>query len=335
MPATNVNWGPPLLRLNPWFPGQAGGVPGTDSETGIRLSATGAIFYVDPNYPGASDQRDGTNPTAPLLTIATALTKVQPQRGDIILVGSNDYWYYAPGGTGISTDYVTPISEEITIPYTASGVRIIGASAGTMGVMWQPASNGGTCITNHAIDVIIEGFVFTEGDYTGCDAIVSEWDGATMFGENLTVRHCTFDDTVDVAIALEYAWYNDIHDNVFWQCDEYGIYVDVAGSGIAYSMIHDNKFHDCAIAVSLLGGCDNNEVYGNSIYNSSAQAAAAATNEGINTTGGSRNQVFNNWFSCLLPVPANGDWDDLNTAAATDAWINNHCMNGLAVTNPT
>ena len=334
MPGANVNWGAVLTRLNPWYPGQMG-VPGTDSDTGLRLNSTGTIFYVDPNFPGASDARDGTNPTAPLLTVAKALTLVQPQRGDVIVVGANDAWQYAPGGGGISTDYATAISEEVTIPYAASGVRIVGLSAGTMGVMWTPASNGGTCITCHAIDVIIEGFLFTEGDYTGCDAVAVEWDGATMFGENLTVRNCTFDDTIDTAIALEYSWYCDIHSNVFWQCDTYGVYVDVAGSGIAYGTIHDNLFHDCAIAVSLLGGCDNNQVWGNSIYNSNAQGAGAAANEGINTTGGTRNQVFDNTFSCLLPVPANGDWDDLNTAAATDSWANNHLMNGPSVTNPT
>jgi hypothetical protein len=334
MPATNVLWGSPLTRLNPWYPGQFG-VPGTDADTGLRLSCSGTIFYVDPNYPGASDQRDGTNPTAPLLTVAAALTKVQPQRGDVILVGSNDAWQYAPGGSGVSADYATAISEEVVIPYTASGVRIVGASNSPLGVMWTPASNGGTCITCHAIDVIIEGFVFTEGAYTGCNAVYCEWDGATLFGENLTVRHCAFDDTVDIAIQLEYSWYCNIHHNVFWENDTYGIYVDAAGSAIEYAIIHDNLFHNCAIAMALLGGCDNNHIARNSIFNASAQAGAAATNEGINLTGGDENMVFDNWFSCLLPVPANGDWDDLNTAAASDAWVGNHCMNGLAVTNPT
>jgi hypothetical protein len=84
-----------------------------------------------------------------------------------------------------------------------------------------------------------------------------------------------------------------------------------------------------------LGGADNNHIHRNSIYNGNAQGGAAATNEGINLTGGGDNQVFDNYFSCLLPVPANGDWDDLNTGAATDAWIGNHCMNGLATTTPT
>ena len=79
MPATNVNWPTPLTRLNPWYPGQMG-VPGTDNETGLRLNSTGAIFYVDPNYPGVSDLRDGTNPTNPLQTVEAALTKCEAYR---------------------------------------------------------------------------------------------------------------------------------------------------------------------------------------------------------------------------------------------------------------
>jgi hypothetical protein len=311
------------------------GVPGTDDNRGERMWCSGEVFYVDPNFPGASDARDGTSPTDPLATVAAAITKVQSQRGDVIVVMQNDYWQYAAGGGGVSTDYVTPITEEVTIPYTAAGVRIIGLSNSSIGVMWQPASNAGTCITVHAIDVVIEGFVFTEGDYTGCDAIYCEWDGATLFGENMTVRNCVFDDTVDTAIQLEYSWYCDIHHNYFQENDVVAIMTDVGGSGTAYCRIHDNVFHNCTAAMSMLGGFDDNQIYGNSIFNANAQAAAAAVNEGINTTGGTRNQVFNNWFSCLDSVPANGDWDNLNTAAATDAWIHNHLMDAMNTANPT
>ena len=325
MPGANVNWGAVLTRLNPWYPGQMG-VPGTDTDTGLRLNSTGKVFYVDPNFPGAVDGRDGTNPTAPLLTVADALTKVKPQRGDVIVVGSNDYWQYAPGGEGVSTDYITPISEEVTIPYTASGVRIIGLSNGTMGTMWQPISNGGTCITVNAIDVIIEGFMFTDGDYAGCDAISSEWNGTTLFGENLTVRHCTFDDTVDTAIALEWSWYCDIHNNVFWQCDDYGIYVDVGGSAIAYATIHDNIFHECDVAMSLLGGCVDNHIYGNAIFGD-----GGGTNNFIDLTGGGGNLVSRNTMSCTLGAEYNTTCSD----ATSGSWIHNLLENGPTVANPT
>ncbi len=324
---SKVIWPLPLQRLNPWYPGQMG-VPGTDDKTGIRLSSEGSVYYVDPNYPGASDQRDGTNPTDPLATIGAALTKCRPFRGDTIAVMANNTWDYGNPADG----QIIPISEEVVI--TTPGIRIVGVHpSGATGVIWTPASNGGLCIDVQALDVLIEGFHFNEGAFTGVDAISALW-GAPAYGDNLVVRNCVFDDTVDVAIQLEFTWYASIYQNVFWECDEYGIYVDPAGNGAAFLQIYDNIFHDCAIAMALQG-VDKSHIFNNSIYNSHAQGAGAAANEGIDTTNGAENQVFDNFFSCRLPVPANGDWDDLNTAAASDAWINNHLMNGLAITNPT
>lgn len=335
MPASNVMWPNPLVREPAFYPGQMG-VPGTDSDRGLRQHCTGEVFYVDPNYPGAVDGRDGTDPTAPLVTVADALTHVQPARGDVIAVMANDYWQYNPGGVTpqVSTDYIIPISESVVIPYTATGVRIIGVSNSGLGVMWQPAANGGTCITCRAADVIIEGFVFTEGDFTGCNGIYAEWNGTTLFGENLTVRNCHFDGTVDIALQLEYAWYCNIHHNVFQQCDTYGIYSDVVGSPTAFNQIHDNMFHDCAVAMGLLGGTERSHIYRNHILNSAALAGGAATDEGIDLTAGQANLVFDNWLSCVLPAFAPGDYDDFCTAGAGDAWVGNHLMNGLAVTNP-
>ena len=330
MPGTNVSWPIPLWRQRIFYPGQFG-VPGTDSEEGIRTDSHGTVFYVDPNATGVSDQRDGTDPRHPLQTVATAITKCQPYHGDVIAVMANNSWQY-----GDTTDgRTTAIVEEVTL--NVPGVRLVGISSAGQGVYWYPASNGGTCIYVTALDCTIEGFMFSEGpDYTGCTAISAEWDGTTLFGENLTVRHCTFDDTVDIAVQLEYSWYCDIHDNLFWECDQYGVYTDAAGSGTNYTLVHDNAFKDCATAaIALLGGAGDNAIYGNRIFNTSAAGGAAATNEGINTTGGGGNFVTDNWLSCLLPVPANGDLDDLCTAAATDAWAGNHCMNGLQITNPT
>lgn len=332
MPSSNVGIaGPfPLTRFNTLFPGQFG-VNGTANETGLRTDSNGAVFYVDPNFPGVSDLRDGTDPTSPLATVGAALALCSPYANDTIYVMGNNSWQYGDPLDGRTT----AIAEEVTID--VPGVRLVGVCpAGGMGVYWTPASDGGTCITVHAIDCLIEGFSFGEGaTWTGCNAIASEWDGTTLFGENLTVRNCYFDDTVDAAISLEYSWYCDIHHNVFSQCDTYGIYIDVAGSGAAYCTIHDNLFQDCGTAaISLLGGCDDNWIYNNAIFNRSAQTGAAATNEGINTTGGTRNMVFGNYFSCLLPVPANGDYSDLNSSSATDAWINNHCLDGPSTTSP-
>ena len=66
-----------------------------------------------------------------------------------------------------------------------------------------------------------------------------------------------------------------------------------------------------------------------------ALAAAPATDMGIDLSAAAGTLVANCSFSCILPGPADGDWDDLNSSSATTAWVGNHCTNGLAITRPT
>jgi hypothetical protein len=244
---------------------------------------------------------------------------------------ANNAW-----GFGTTADgYILPVSENAIV--NVPGVRLVGISqSSSTGVVWIPATDGGTCITVNALDVSIEGFLFSEGVRAGCNAIAVVWNGVTAWGDNVTIRNNMFDGTVDVAISLDFVWYANIHHNEFWQCDDTGIQLIDPGNGApAYLVISDNIFHDCVAHAMDLPHLADSHISGNSIYNTNAQAAGAATDEGITTAGGLRNQVFNNYFSCVLPVAAPGDYNDLNTAAATDAWIGNHCMNGLAITNPT
>jgi len=172
----------------------------------------------------------------------------------------------------------------------------------------------------------------------GGDGIYGEWGGGA-FGDNLTIRHCLFHGTVDTAIQLEFVWYADIHHNAFWNCSEFGVFVNPMGSGIAYGRIHNNEFYTGAAMHALdLQGATECIISDNRLFNADAAAGAASTDEGIVTTGGQANMVCNNWLSCLLPVlPAGapGDYDDFNTASGTDAWVNNHLMDGDAITNPT
>ena len=331
---SNVNYPLPLTRLNPFYPGQMG-VPGGWTETGLRQHCTGTVFYVDPNYPGAATGADGTDPTNPLPTITEALTKVQPQRGDVIAVMANDGWQYAPGGQGVSTDYATVISEDVVIPYTCSGVRIVGISNGPLGVVWIPATDAGWCITVHAVDVIIEGFCFDDGVRTGANGIYCEWNGITLFGENLTVRHCYFSESIDIGIQLEFSWYCDIHHNGFWNCDTYGIYTDPVGSNAAYATIHENYFYDCAVAMSL-HDLDDSFIFRNYVYDTAAAGGAPGANTMIDlgtppAAAGDGNQVFQNVLSCALGA----DYNTANSPGSNPAWIQNYLLNGPSVANPT
>jgi hypothetical protein len=330
MPGSDVNWPVPLTRLNPWFPSGQMGVPGADHLTGERLHSSGVIYYVDPNAAGVSDQRDGTDPTEPLATVAAALAKCLPYHGDVVAIMANNGYQYGNPADG----RLTLVTEEVVVD--VPGVRIVGVCpSGSLGVYWYPvtAAGAGVCITVNASDVLIEGIAFC-GGLVGGTAISADWDGIATFGDSITVRHCYFDDNIDTGIALEFVYNAEIRDNYFEACPDYGVYVDPAGSGIAYCRIHDNWFHNCGAAMAV-NGADYCRITGNWIFNANAQGAGAATDEGIDTTAGSQNLVANNYFSCLLPVPANGDWNDLNSGAATDAWVGNHCMDGLAVTIPT
>lgn len=328
MPASNVSWPQPLTRQWPLYPGQWG-VRGSDTELGLRMHTDGVVLYVNPNHPDRNDSSDGTDPDHPLATVTAALTKVAPYRGDVIAVMANNAWSYGSSADG----YANPVNESVTV--SVPGVRIVGISqSSSTGVVWQPGGNAGWCITVNAIDVGIEGFLFIQGNRTGANGIRSIWNGTTAFGDNLTVKNCTFDPTIDVAIYLDYTWNANIHHNNFFACDDTGIDVNHANV-CSYLVISDNIFNNVATAAMDLYNVEDSFVFNNSIYNATAQGGGASVDMGITTATGARNQVYDNYFSCLLPVPGNGDWNDLNTAAATDAWINNHCLDGMAVTNPT
>ena len=329
MPSADVRFPLPLTRLNPWYPGQYG-VPGAWTETGERMHCTGAVFYVDPNHTDANDNRDGTDPTSPLATVATALTKCQAYRGDVIAVMANNAWQYANSADG----YTTPIQESVTV--SVPGVRIVGVCpSGALGVYWRPGTAGGTCITVNAIDVAVEGFAFYGN--TGGAGIYAEWDGTNYHGENLTVRHCFFADDIDTAIQLEYSWYADIHDNVFDECDEYGIYTSNSSGDAAYVRIHHNWFHDCTTSAIWLPESDRCHIYENTIYNNDAATNAAGTTANcmVNLANGSRNSVHNNTMACVLPAAVAWDYDACNTAGTGDMWCQNYLRDGVSVTNPT
>ena len=326
-----MNIGLPLTRAKPWYPGQMG-VPGTDTERGLRTHTTGAVFYVDPNYSGVSDLRDGTDPEDPLRTVAAALTKCQAYRGDVILVMANGTWEYAG-----PNDYATVVAESVIV--TVPGVSIIGVCPSSpVGVPWTPAADLGWCIEIRACDVTVEGFAFVgEPQDTGARGIFAEF-GPGRYGDNAVIRNCYFDSDIVTGVELAFSWQTIIEGCKFDGCG-YGVYVDPEGLGAAYCDIANNEFRDCAVGAIYTAGIDDSRIHHNSVYNANAQAGAAATDEGIITTDGVepdgvRNIVYENWLSCALPVGV-GDYNDLCSGSPTDAWVQNYCMNGPATTNPT
>ena len=319
MSSANVDFPLPLNRLNPWYPGQMG-VPGGWTETGLRQHCTGAVFYVDPNYPGVSDQRDGTDPTDPLQTVAAALTKCQPYRGDVIAVMAANYW---PIGADATQGYTNRITENVTI--NVPSVRLVGVfPTGTVGVPWVPATAGGTCITVTAVDVLIEGFCFLDTAARNASAIHAIWGGSS-YGDNLTVRHCYFAGNLDYGVRLTFSYYTNIHHNRFD-----GVLVtainDETTSDSDHVVIYRNLFMNCGNAIKLLGVAEGH------IYENWIHGNGGGTNNFIDLTGGANNLVANNWLGCTL---AAGQYNTTCSDATSGSWVRNHCIDGETGAAPT
>lgn len=319
MPATNVQWPVPLQRLNPWYPGQFG-VPGTDSDTGLRTNYEGTVFYVDPNATGVSDSRDGTDPTEPLQTVAAALTKCQAYRGDVIAVMANGRWQY-----GEHQYRQTAIVEEVTVD--VPGVRIVGlAPSSSLGVYWEPTQNDGVCITVVALDVTIEGFCFSNPNYTGGTGIFAEWDGTNTYGENMVVRHCYFGEDLDYGIQLDYSWYNWIHDCYFESIGTAAIFnADVNGDP-DYLVVERCHFIDNTAAIKLPDAANchiiSNWIQGDpTVAGSYIDLTDAANNDNI---------VADNWLASTHAQYVGGNCAD----SGRDYFVNNHCVDQDTTQNP-
>ena len=338
MPATNVKWPLPMTQWPTLWASQMG-VPGTDDNMGARLHCTGQVFYVDPNFPGASDARDGFEPTDPLLTVTAALTKCEANRGDVIAVMHNGMWTYGDP----AEDNYTPIQESVEV--TVPGVRIVGVSpSGCLGVPWTTTAINSVCITVTALDVLIEGFCFWNPDaYAGTTGILAQWNGPP-WGENLTVRN-NFFYHMAYGVQLDWSWNNFVEHNYFQGCtiaaihnpsvygepDYLTIRNNVFTSNAAdlnlpdceHELIEGNRFMDATAAIVVLAG-DNNTIHDNTV-----QGAPGGTNNYINLTGGVNNLVSANMLACTI-----AQYDVTCSDAGSGSWVGNLCTNGTATAPP-
>lgn len=296
---------------------------GFGKDTGIDsksyLAPGAKIFYVDPNNAQATDAGNlGEDPTVPLATIQYAVTNlVRDHMGDTIVVGASDTWQYAP-----QVYRPTQIIEDVVIPLNKGGFRLVGAAPDPWGVPWSPTANSGVALTVHAIDVLVEGFAFFTG-FTNCIGILTEWDGVTNYGENLTVRKCFFDAGLDYGIQLDYSWYCQIYNNYFDAVQVAAIHsLDVTGDP-DYCIIEGNKFSESAVAINLEDS-DNCFIHANLIWGD-----GTGTNNFIDLTGGGSNLVTDNYLACTI-----AQYDVTCSDATSGAWVNNHCINGDTTANP-
>lgn len=323
MPASDVRVPLPLTRLQPWYPSQFG-VPYTGADTGLRQSCEGTVFYVDPNHTDANDLRDGTEPTAPLATVEAAIGKCEAYKGDVILVMANNAGPYNDPSEGRAT----AVNEAVTV--NVPGISIIGVSPSPQGVWWSvPAAGIG--ITVLCTDVVIEGFAFN--GVAGAETAIYADYGASSYGDNLTVRHCSFGQDLSIGINLEYAWHVDIRGCIFERL-AYGIYCDATKEPPAYARIYENWFYDCDTGAIWIPGANRCFIHENLFYNINAAQAALATGVFINLDGGSRNTVARNILGCLDGA-GNGHYDDTCEAGGNDVWVQNYLQDAMSTDNPS
>jgi len=297
---------------------------GFDTRTALSslsFFAPGAkVFYVDPNNAQAIDFGNlGEDPTVPLATVTAAIVLCRAYMGDTIVVGANDAWQYAAGVRN------TPIVESLVIPAAKGGIRIVGASPNPMACTWSAAADNEYAITVNATDVLIEGLCFYPLDtLANTSGIASYWDGATDYGENLTVRNCFFDTSLDYGIALDFSWYARIYNNHFDNVSVAAIHNLSVEGDPDYSQIYHNSFDDCAIAVDF-PTTDFCYIFANRIHGTPAGVRNYFV---IDDGGGSANLVSDNWFGCTL-----AQYAVTCEGGGNGAWVNNHCIDGDTVAN--
>lgn len=166
----------PQVRQAPWYPGQFG-VSGSDVQRGLRWESAGIVLYVDENHPGATAVGDGTNPEAPLTTIATAITNLiafatataDSLEGSVIVVAAE-----------------STIAETVIIPPTApANCTLLGAGSSRNAPTWTAATAAGTALTMRQEGWVVEGFQFDAG--AGGTAITMQWVPASGYVANRCV----------------------------------------------------------------------------------------------------------------------------------------------------
>lgn len=314
----------PVIRDPAFYPGQFG-VSGSDVERGLRWRSAGFVLYVNNIHPNTSNGNDGTNPDAPLTTIAQAFTNLATWHARYGTVGSlhgtNSYIIVSPG----------TYTESLTIAATTMpdyGV-LMGGGNGRYPVIWD--DNATDCLTITAYGWRVANFHFRPANGfagvllsrpsgSGAEGTVIEncffdgqWSG-TGFGvefngapANCTIQNCRFAEfaatggaitVTDTSIADPYQTH--IIGCTFQECDEY-ITRDCAG-GWNQSVIWNNVLPDATHDAAFPAGAGGTAVF-------------------IDMRGGSNgyNKVCGNWLGSDDYAEAGGYY-----AGTGDEWSGNY-----------
>jgi len=324
----------PLIRLQPWYPGQMG-VDGSDTPRGLRSQSSGIVLFVDNGHPNANTVNDGTDPENPVSTIAAAMARLvvwhaltsTPAEGSTIVISPGTY-----------TDNITIANA--TYPEDCT---IIGASSNKFGVIWNPAS--GDALTIDQGGWVVDGIHFQPAaDGAG---VKLTWDAGSG-GEDAVIQNCFFDGlwgTGLYGIEFEGAPANVTIQNCrfaeFDTAQTAIVVTDTSTASVYQAHILGNTFQECVEYIDVVGAIGFNAcvIAGNYFCRATGDLGATTTYINLGTGSLGYNLVTGNSF----------DGDYSNTGGYTaeshtlDNWVGNFAFdvaeaevgdNGITIAEP-
>jgi hypothetical protein len=195
------------------------------------------------------------------------------------------------------------------------------------------------------MDVLIEGFNFWNANsLAGTIGIYAGWNAPIIYGENLTVRHCTFYG-LDYGVQLDYSWYCHVTDCLFEDIVTAAIFNPSVFGEPDYTFVERNTFLTCGAAIALPAcdrcvikdnvcqNCDAAIVFlagdWNTIHGNMINEDPTGGNNYIDMTGGASNLVSNNYLGCTI-----AQYDVTCSDSTSGQWVRNHCVNGETAAAP-
>jgi len=150
----NMNQVLPMIRMNPWYPGQMG-VPGSDVPRGLLSAPNRKVFFVDRGHPNASATADGTNPEEPLTSIQIAVDHPLLSHGDVIVVGPSTLNSTYAGISAYNQ------RENVVVANTRPAfVHLIGAGSSPFQIVWDALDTSLPNLSLKAPGWTVQGFKF-------------------------------------------------------------------------------------------------------------------------------------------------------------------------------
>ena len=157
----------------------------------ISVTALGDFYYV--NRATGDDDNDGLTEGLPFATITAAVSAASAY--DTILVAGTAY---QETDATLDNDYL----EDVTIPPTKMGLRLIGMGNSPEGIAWSCSEADAIALTINARDCYVSGFRFRPNGATSSAGIKIQTNAAmTLNAMGTTIENCIFRSHTTTALA--------------------------------------------------------------------------------------------------------------------------------------